>query len=271
MNARPRVLVTLEGYAVEGGFDRPFEPATCYAPTIALGRHAGPGRADNLWRDYEAVLAFVPGLGFDGIRLTVEWARIEPREGRVDQQALDRYGEVVRYARGLGLDVTLALVDSAWPAWLGPEAWLLPWVRPHVVGHARLVVSSFASDLTGVVAFTRPGELVTGGYLRASAPPWRTRAVKEADFAAAQLEAINADLRADDVVGPRLVAKSAETTLDIAAEDLAQAKATLDVDEYYVRSLLRGSGPTALAMGFLVHRGDEWRVNAPEDLLSALH
>ncbi len=62
MNGRPRVLVTLEGYAVEGGFDRPFEPATCYAPTIALGRHAGPGRADNLWRDYEAVLDFVPGL-----------------------------------------------------------------------------------------------------------------------------------------------------------------------------------------------------------------
>ncbi len=203
-------------------------------------------------------------------RLTVEWARIEPREGRVDQRALDRYGEVVRYARGLGLDVTLALVDGAWPSWLGQEAWLFPWVRPHVLRHARLVVSSFASDITGVIAFTQPSELVTRGFLLASAPPWRKRASREAAFATVQLEAIGEDLRADEVVGPHLVASSAETTLDIPAEDFAHAKATLDVDEYYVRSLLRGSGPTALAMGLLVHHGDEWRVNAPEDLLGVL-
>ena len=107
MERRPRRYVTLEGYAVEGGFDGPYQPATCYVPTIALGRHVGPGDADDLWHDYERVLDLVPALGFDGVRLNVEWARVEPRRGEVDDAALERYAEVARYATSLGLGVTV--------------------------------------------------------------------------------------------------------------------------------------------------------------------
>lgn len=243
---------------------------TCYAPTLALGRHAGPGVADDLWRHYEKVLDFVPGLGFDGVRLTIEWARVEPRPGHVDNSTLVRYGEVIRYARSLDLDVTLALVDAVWPSWLGLEAWLLPWVVPHVLSHARRVVSTFDRDLTGVVAFTQPRELVTSGYLNATAPPWRRGARLDAKFAHAQIGGLIAALGADEVVGPRLVNSSAVTTLDVAPDDLIKARSTLDVDELYVRSLLRGRGPTSVARGLLVQHGDEWRVGAPEELLNAL-
>jgi beta-glucosidase len=243
---------------------------TCYAPTTALGRHAGPDAAQDLWHHYERALDLVPGLGFEGIRLTVEWARVEPRPGEVDFRALERYGEVIAYARSLDLQVTLALVDAVWPSWLGQEAWLLPWVVPHVLDHARRVVSSFAGELTGVVAFTQPNELVTSGYLRASAPPWRRGAHKDAAFAHAQIARLLSALSGDPVVGPRLVKTSSVMTLDVAPDELVRARHSLDVDELYVRSLLRGSGPTAVAQGLLVQHGERWRVGAPEELLSAL-
>jgi beta-glucosidase/6-phospho-beta-glucosidase/beta-galactosidase len=262
--------VTLEGYAVEGGFDQLGGPMTCYAPTIALGRHAGPGVTDDLWRNYERVLDFVPGLGFDGVRLTIEWARVEPRPGEVDQLALERYGEVIRYARSLDLEVTLALIDAVWPSWLGQEAWLLPWVVPRVLSHARRITSTFAGELSGVVAFTQPRELVTNGYLLATAPPWRRRAHKDAAFAHAQIDELLAALRADEIVGPRLVKSSAVVSLNVAPDDIAIARNSLDVDALYLRSLLRGSGPTGVTQGLLVHHGDEWRVGADEDLLGAL-
>jgi beta-glucosidase/6-phospho-beta-glucosidase/beta-galactosidase len=269
MASRTRLLVTLEGYAVEGGFDRVGEPMTCYSPTIALGRHAGPGNADDLWRNYETVLDFVPTLGFDGVRLTVEWARIEPREGVVSEDAIARYGEVIRYARLLELDVTIAIVDGAWPAWLGLEAWILPWTVPYVLRHARRVVEAFGDRATGFLAFTQPRELVTRGFLTEKAPPWRQSAVNDAAFAHAQIERIFSSLRGDDVVGARLVTSSAVTTLDVAVEDLLEARRSLDVDEIYVRSLLRGSGPTSVARGLLVQHGSEWRINAPDELLEA--
>lgn len=270
MTTRPLLFVTLEGYAVEGGFDRRGGPMTCYAPTIALGRHAGALSTDDLWRNYEKVLDFVPGLGFDGVRLTIEWARVEPRQGQVDEEVLERYGRAIRHARSLGLEVTITLIDAVWPSWLGQEAWLLPWVVPHVLEHARRVVSTYASEAVGVIVFAQPDELVARGFLHATAPPWRRGAQVEARFASAQIEEIIAALRSDALVGPRLVQSSAVVSLSGAPEELVEARTSLDVDELYVRSLLRGSGPTCAQEGLLVQRGDEWRVGASGELLSAL-
>lgn len=266
---RPSLFVTLEGYAVEGGFDRAGEPATCYSPMIALGRLAGPGAADDLWRRYESVLDLVPTLGFVGVRLTLEWARLEPRQGVFDDTALRRYVEVVSYARALGLGVTVALVDAAWPSWLGLEAWLLPWVVPHVQSHARRVAAALPSDVR-VVVFTQPKELVTGGYLTGTLPPWRRSALRDAGFADAQVGRLIESLRADDLVGPRIVERTLTTTLDVSGEELVALRESADVEEIYVRSLVRGSGPTATDRGLLAQHGDTWSVNAPDELRDAL-
>jgi beta-glucosidase/6-phospho-beta-glucosidase/beta-galactosidase len=270
MTDAARLFVTLEGYAVEGGFDQVGEPATCYSPTIALGRHAGPGAADDLWHHYENVLDFVPGLGFDGIRLSVEWARIEPRADEIETAALSRYLDVVRYARSLGLDVTVALIDAVWPAWLGQEAWLLPWTVPYVLAHGRRVVEFFGDDVTGVLAFAQPQELVANGYLSANAPPWRRSALVDASFANAQIGRIVDELRGDDVVGAKLVTSSTVVSLDGEPEDLLAARSSPAATEIYVRSLLRGAGPTSVGAGLLVHSGNQWRVSASDELLSAL-
>jgi beta-glucosidase/6-phospho-beta-glucosidase/beta-galactosidase len=268
---RTRLYVTLEGYAVEGGFDRPYEPATCYSPTIALGRHFGPGAAEGLWSDYEQVLEFVPQLGFDGIRLSVEWARLEPRRGQFDFEAHERYARVVRYAQSMDLGVTIALVDASWPAWLGLEAWLLPWVVPVVLEHARTVVTHLAEPATGVVVFADPRALVTGGYLEGTVPPWRRGADVEAAMAGAQIDSILAALASDPVVGPRIVTSTRTVSLDVPLAQIARARAnSVDCDELYARTLVRGSGPTRAPTGLLVKRDDQWRIEASEGLVDVL-
>ena len=256
MERRPRRYVTLEGYAVEGGFDGPYQPSTCFLPTIALGRHVGPGDADDLWHDYERVLDVVPEMGFDGVRLGVEWARVEPRRGRIDDTALARYAEVARYVASLGLGVTVVIVDAAWPAWLGLEAWLLPWVAPLAVEHAKLVVQS-VDAASGVVLFANPQRLVDG-YLLSSAPPWRRGARVDAEFARAQIDAISATLRADPLVGPKIVGATSEVS---AGSDPSEFNAAFsrDCDELYVRSLVRGHGPTK-GVGLLRKTANGWQL-----------
>jgi beta-glucosidase/6-phospho-beta-glucosidase/beta-galactosidase len=270
MQRRPRRYVTLEGYAVEGGLDGPYQPSTCYRPTIALGRHAAPGDGDNLWREYEQVLDLVPGLGVDGVRLSVEWTRVEPRRGEVDDAALARYADVARYATSLGLGVTATIVDAAWPSWLGLEAWLLPWVVPYVVDHARRVASSLDDDVR-LVIFASVDELVTGGFLESSSPPWRRAARVDAQLARAQIEALLTTLRADPLVGPRLVASSATIALARPPTLIARAlRDVADVDEVYLRSLVKGSGPTASSTGIAERRDGHWRVVASDALLDVL-
>jgi beta-glucosidase/6-phospho-beta-glucosidase/beta-galactosidase len=263
---RPRRYVTLEGYAVEGGLDGPYQPSTCFRPTIALGRHVGPGEADDLWHDYERVLDLVPAMGFDGVRLSVEWARVEPHRGQVDETALERYAEVARYAHSLGLGVTVVIVDAAWPAWLGLEAWLLPWVAPLVVEHASRVVQSIDAA-SGVVVFADPASLVNG-FLVSSAPPWRRGAGVDADMARAQIATITAAIRDDPLVGPKIVASTSEVS---AGSDLSTIRATFDTDcdEVYVRSLVRGYGPTKCA-GLLMKNADGWQLPTSAALLDVL-
>ena len=269
MVQRPRLFVTIEGYAVEGGFDRPFEPATCYNPTIALGRHAGPGDAHGLWENYERVIDMVPELGVDGVRLSVEWARIEPRQGQIDVGALERYVRLGRHVRSLGLGLTVVLVDAAWPAWLGLEAWLLPWVVPEVLAHARRVVSAFGPD-TSFIVFANPEALVSGGYRYATAPPWRRRARADATVATRQIESITQSLREDPLVGPTLVSSWSTISVAQSPDVIASRRASQHGGELYVRSLVKGVGPTSAPAGVLEHEGTQWRIAATPELLRAL-
>jgi beta-glucosidase/6-phospho-beta-glucosidase/beta-galactosidase len=213
------------------------------------------------------VLDVAATLGLDGVRLGLEWARIEPSRDHFDEAALGRYREVVRYAKSLGLHVSVAMVGEAWPAWLGLEAWLLPWVAPRVSNYVRRVVSTLGGDVDGVVLFTHPDEIVRNGFLEATAPPWRRRAHLDAASASAQIERIIDELRLDVDVGPLLVERTCTIGLDQSALALAL---TGDFSEIHVRALVKGKGPTSASGGLLVKHAGSWRVAPEHDVLDAL-
>lgn len=240
-------------------------------PTIALGRHEGPGDALGLWHDYEQVIEVAATLGLDGLRITMEWARIEPRRGVVDIEALDRYAQVARFTQGVGLRVTVALVDAAWPSWLGQEAWLLPWVVPYTLEHARRVVTHLDDVIDGVVVFSNPDDLITNGYLNEMAPPWRRGASEDAASARIQLDEILRQLRADETVGPKLVGATTTISLDLTREECVAARvAAAGCEEIYVRTLVRGRGPSTGPPGLLERQESSWSTTTSAQLLEVL-
>ncbi len=268
MTPRPLLFATLDGYALEGGYDRAYEPATCFSATIALGHHAGPGDALGLWRDYERVLDLARELGLDGVRLSAQWARIEPRQGQVDERALERYGEVVRHANDIGLGVTLALIDTCWPSWLGLEAWLLPWVVPTVIEHARRMATYFSPEHADLIIFSDPERLVEGGYLNANLPPWRRGARADAARVRMQIDNILNQLAADALVGERIVKPS--RCVEVTSGELYELDAMVGVDRLYIRSLVRGVGPTASRAGLISLHEGAWRVSASPEVLEVV-
>jgi hypothetical protein len=244
--SRPEILITLEGYAVEGGLDVPGGPYTAHNAAIALGQVAGPDHGDRLLERYDEVLSCIADVGVDGIRLTPEWARLAPTPDTLDDTALARYVDVVAEAQTRGLSVTIVLVDSTWPAWLGPDAWMLPWVHDVVLAHARRIALAMPS--ASIIAFSDAASLVQRGYLEAAGPPWRRRAREEAALATASLARLNELLRADELVGPRLVPSFIAGT----ASELTTAART--AAQWHVRSALRGRGVTAAPEGLFVER-----------------
>ena len=268
MSTHARTLLTLEGYAVEGGYDVAGGPATCYAPSVALGRQLGPGLSDELWRDYEAVIDLAASVGVEGLRVTLEWARLAPRRGYHDDEAARRYEAMLAHARARGLWVTVVLVDAVWPAWAGLEAWLLPWVGPVFRAHAEWCLERFAHSVDAVLPFSQPTALVERGYLSAQAPPWRARARADATDAAANVAELDAFVRA---LAPATMVTSHRTIeLDVEPDQLAAARRDPSLDELYLSSLVRGAGPTAARAGLFARHEGYWRVRADDELLVAL-
>ena len=73
----------------------------------------GNGFATNFHDD----LALIASLGVTDVRLTIEWARVEPVEGKIDGETLERYADVVGHAASLGL-TALAHPAPHFAAWL---------------------------------------------------------------------------------------------------------------------------------------------------------
>lgn len=260
-----RTLATLEGYAVEGGYDVATGPMTCFAATSALGRHATPGVAEDLWRDYEAVIDLGATLGLDGVCVNLEWARLAPARDVFDDAAAARYSRALQRARDQGLWVSAVVVDRAWPAWAGQEAWLLPWVEPVFLRHAQRLVEFFFEFVDGFVPFRDVEALARRGFVDGNSPPWRRNATADAHVVANNVSRLEASVRA--LAPEKMVGSHRSIDLDVAPEQLVKARRDGTIDELHLRSLVRGVGPGASRAGLLARVAGQWRVNAPEELL----
>lgn len=67
---------------------------------------------------FEADIALLASLGLKSYRFSVEWARVEPREGEFDAAALAHYRAVVDACRAHGLQPLVTLHHFTSPQWL---------------------------------------------------------------------------------------------------------------------------------------------------------
>ena len=263
------MLATLDGFAVEGGFDVAYGPSTCFLAASRLAMCATPGDAEGLWESYERVIDLVPGLSLDGVRLTLEWARLEPRRDRIDATAIARYRRALAHARSLGLRTTVVAVDAAWPAWLGAESWLLPWVTPVLQRHAKFLAREFGDLIDALVLFARPQEMIDLGFLHGAAPPWRQGASRDAASASERIERVCEFAREDADVAPLLLAKFVEIPVVRSPQALSMLiDAGATASEVHLRSLVRGAGPTASATPLLERHGTSWVRAVPDEIVA---
>ncbi|MDR7418987.1 MAG: glycoside hydrolase family 1 protein [Armatimonadota bacterium] len=83
------------------------------------------GLACDWWRRAEYDFDLMAGLGHNAARISIEWARLEPREGRWDDAALARYLEMLRALRDRGMEPLVTLNHVTLPQWVAERGgWL---------------------------------------------------------------------------------------------------------------------------------------------------
>ncbi|CAM4258134.1 beta-glucosidase [Paenibacillus endophyticus] len=76
------------------------------------------GEAVDHYRLYREDIALMAELGLNSYRFSVEWARIEPKEGQFDQEAIDHYRDVLAACKEFNIMPIITLHHFTSPQWL---------------------------------------------------------------------------------------------------------------------------------------------------------
>ncbi|MCL4505250.1 MAG: family 1 glycosylhydrolase [Chloroflexi bacterium] len=125
------------------------------------------GDACGWWLDAEADFDRMVDLGLNAHRLSIEWSRIEPREGQFDTAAIDRYRAMLLGLRRRGIEPMVTLHHFTNPQWLEERG---GWEHAHVVvplfvRYAARVVKSMGDLCDLWCTINEPNVYATLGYL----------------------------------------------------------------------------------------------------------
>ena len=116
--------------------------------------------------------------GQNAHRLSIEWSRVQPEPGRWDEDALDRYRQMLRGLHERGLTPMVTLHHFTDPLWLSEQG---GWENPLVVGYfeayTRRVVEALREYATLWVTINEPNVLIAFAYLLGLWPPGKKSVV----------------------------------------------------------------------------------------------
>jgi beta-glucosidase len=137
--------------------------------------HAGAisGQAAGWWDGLaEADIERMAALNTNAHRLSIEWSRIEPREGHWNHAALDRYREILDTMHSYGIQPMVTLHHFTNPIWVAHRGgWLHPDSPKWFVNYVRKVITDLSDLCTTWCTINEPNVYAMYGFLEAKWPP----------------------------------------------------------------------------------------------------
>ncbi len=96
------------------------------APTLGLADTSagGPTAGNGFFRRWPDDLALFQAHDITDVRLTLDWARLQPKPGVIDGDWADQYEQIISAAEAIGLRVWATMFDGHVPRWFDNEGGL---------------------------------------------------------------------------------------------------------------------------------------------------
>ena len=134
--------------------------------------HMRSGKSADHYHRFKEDFTLAKELGHNAHRLSIEWARIEPKEGTFDQSEIDHYKEVLADLKAKGFTVMLTLHHFTNPQWL---AEIGGWENGKAIEYFERFVDRVVPELRMYVdlwvTINEPGVYAFNGYLTSIWPP----------------------------------------------------------------------------------------------------
>ncbi|MEQ4304066.1 family 1 glycosylhydrolase [Plantactinospora sp. B6F1] len=123
-------------------------------PTVFAERS---GRACDSWTRWREDLDLVESMRLGAFRFSVEWARVEPREGSFSTEALDHYAAVVDSCSQRGVAPVVTVNHMTCPHWFAKRGGWLDAAAPALFArYCAKMMDHFGDRITAVVTLNEP-------------------------------------------------------------------------------------------------------------------
>lgn len=156
-------------YQIEGGIDN-----TDWAKASREGRVPVCGLACDHYNRYEEDFDIAKKLGHTAHRFSVEWARIEPEEGKFNEEAILHYKKVLEALHKRRIKPFITLWHFTLPQWFADKGGFEQDDAPEIFArYATFVVSKLGDLCDHFSTMNEPNVFGSNGWLRGSWPPFK--------------------------------------------------------------------------------------------------
>ncbi|QBD82397.1 glycoside hydrolase family 1 protein [Ktedonosporobacter rubrisoli] len=130
------------------------------------------GKAANWWQAAEKDFELAEQMENSALRLSLEWSRIEPTEGRWDSAALERYRAMLKDLQRRGMKPVVTLHHFTEPLWFVERGGFAEESNiRYFIRYVRYVVEGLTDLCDFWVTINEPNVYAVEGYLLGTFPP----------------------------------------------------------------------------------------------------
>jgi len=124
------------------------------------------------WNRYKEDIQLMKALSLNAYRFSVEWSKIEPKQGEFDESALDHYEQVVDELLANGIEPMVTLHHFTNPIWFEEKGAFLQEDSPDVFARfVERVVGRLGSKVKLWCTINEPSVYAFNGYFIGGFPP----------------------------------------------------------------------------------------------------
>ncbi len=155
-------------YQVEGGIEN-----VDWAEAAREGKVPEAGRACDFYNRFESDFDVAVSLGMNAQRFSIEWARIEPQEGKFDEREIEHYRAVLGALKARGLTPMVNLWHFTLPLWFSERGGFLEKGAPEIFArYCRFVVERLGEHTDLWLTHNEPMVYSSKGYWDGVWPPF---------------------------------------------------------------------------------------------------
>ena len=131
------------------------------------------GQACDFYNRFESDFDLAVSGGHNAHRLSIEWSRIEPKEGKFDQNEIEHYRKVIQALKKRGMEPMITLWWWTNPIWIeNIGGWENKKTKRYFLEYIEKIIKEFKNEGVKLwIPGNEPGTYIGMAYVRGEHPP----------------------------------------------------------------------------------------------------